>query len=70
MTTIEIAFTVVAAILWLNVGISSTRDFNDIDNDATDWVTFPLLLKIITILLAPIMMPIFDRHIFETKKKK
>lgn len=60
---------VILSILWLNVGIRATREFNDIDNDAMDWLTFPFILKVLVILAAPIWILIFDRHILETKRK-
>lgn len=67
LSTIFLIITV--SILWLNAGIRAAREFNEIDNDATDWLTFPFLLKVLVILSAPIWILIFERHILETKRK-
>lgn len=57
-------------IIWLNIGIRATREMNDIDNDAAEWTTFPKSLKILTIILAPILLILFERGVLETKSKK
>jgi hypothetical protein len=59
----------VLAILWINAGIRSVKEMNDLDNDAIEWVTFPLILKILTILFAPLLMPLYERGILHTRKK-
>lgn len=56
-------------ILWLNVSYYVVRDMNNVDGDAFDWVTHPLWLKGIIIIFAPIILLIYDRHIWLTKKK-
>lgn len=61
---------IAVSILWLNAGVRATREMNDIDNDAAEWLTFPLPLKIVTILIAPVLILVFDRHILDTKRKK
>lgn len=61
---------IAVSVLWLNAGVRATREMNDIDNDAAEWITFPLIGKIITILIAPILILIFDRHILDTERKK
>lgn len=59
---------VLVAILWLGAGIAATRELNNIDGDATDWSSSPLLFKVVTVLLGPIFIIIFERHIFSGKK--
>lgn len=65
-----ILIVIAVSVLWINAGIRAVREMNDLDNDAIEWITFPLVFKIIAILLAPILMPVFERWIFDTEKKK
>jgi hypothetical protein len=65
-----IAVTVsILAILWINAGIRSIREMNDVDNDAAEWATMPFMLKIVFILFAPLLMPFYERGILNTRKK-
>jgi len=69
MNTFTVVTISVLAILWINAGIRAVREMNDLDNDAIEWVTFPLILKILAILFAPLLMPLYERGILNTRKK-
>lgn len=60
---------ILIAILWLNAAFRATREMNELDGDAMEWITFPFIGKVVVIIFAPILMLVYERHILETKKK-
>jgi len=56
-------------ILWGNAAIKATREMEEVDGDAMEWIKFPLPLKLLTLLVSPILFMIYERHILETKIK-
>lgn len=63
------ALLVILAILWLNSGIRATREMEEVDGDALEWIALPLVAKVCMVLISPVLMLIYERHIFETRKK-
>lgn len=63
-----VIFTIIVTIIWLNVCVYCVRTMNSIDNDAAEWDSLPLVVKIIVLLISPIAMLIFERHILYTYK--
>ncbi len=67
MTTFEIIVTIVIAILWINCGIRSIVSMNTEDGDAIGWGYVHPAFKVFYVIIAPLMMLIYDRHIFYSK---
>ena len=58
---------VIVSILWLVVGIFSARSMDELDGAAPlEEMTLPL--RLIVILVAPIALLIFERHLFYSRK--
>lgn len=53
-------------VIWLNIGISAARSMDELDG-ATPLEEMVLPLRLIVILLSPLAMLIFERHLFYSK---
>ncbi len=62
MTTLWIIFCVVA---WLNLGILVYRSTSDLGHEPLESMVLPL--RLLVILLAPLGLLIFERHLFYKK---
>ena len=58
-------FIFLAVIIWLNVGILAYKSTEDTGSDPLETMALPLRLAVI--LLAPIGVLIFERHLFYSK---
>tara|TARA_Y100000296_G_scaffold26795_1_gene31477 strand:- start:10393 stop:10614 length:222 start_codon:yes stop_codon:yes gene_type:complete len=53
------------AIIWLNVGILAYKSTTDMGNESLESMVLPL--RLVVIILAPIGVLIFERHLFYSK---
>ena len=56
------------AVFWLNLGILAARAMNELDG-ATPLEEMVLPLRLVVILLAPIGLLIFERHLFYSRRE-
>ena len=61
-----VVFAIVLSIIWLNVGIFAARAMDQLDG-STPLAPMVLPLRLMVILLAPIGLLIFERHLFYAK---
>jgi hypothetical protein len=64
-----IFLSIVGIIIWLNIGILASRNMDDFVGGAAGLETLPLSFRILSILIAPITLLIFERHVFYRKAK-
>jgi hypothetical protein len=62
-----IFLSLVTLIIWLTVGLLTSRNMDDAFGGAFELETLALPLRITSIILAPITFLIFERHIFYRK---
>ena len=55
-------------VIWLNIGIFSARSMDELDG-AAPLEEMVLPLRLIVILLAPLAMLVFERHLFYSKRE-
>ena len=56
---------ILSAIAWLNIGILAYKSTEDIGNEPLESMALPL--RLLVIVLAPVGLLIFERHLFYAK---